>query len=155
VRQSYPRIDGPRLLYESIRRLIGAMIEDAVAEAERRLAALAPRRAEDVRHAPHAMVAFSETMRGDLEQLRAFLSTRVYRHPRIMRIMGDAEGVVQDLFRRYGSDPLALPTEWCEQAPPEGSRAHARHIADFIAGMTDRFALAEHRRLFDATPDLR
>ena len=63
--------------------------------------------------------------------------------------------MVGDLFRRYSADPEALPPEWREQAPPRGTPAYARHISDFIAGMTDRFALAEHRRLFDATPDLR
>jgi dGTPase len=155
VRHAYPGIDGPRLVYESIRRLIGAMIEDAVAEAERRLVALAPRNATDIRHASYAMVTFSEPMRVDLDQLRAFLFTRVYRHNRIMRIMGEAECVVQDLFRRYAGDAAALPPEWREQAPPREARAYARHIADFIAGMTDRYALAEHRRLFDATPELR
>jgi dGTPase len=155
VRSAYPGIDGSRLLYESIRRLISAMIEDAVAEAERRLGTLAARSAEDVRHAPNAVVAFSETMQRDLDQLRAFLFARVYRHERIVRVMGDAERVVQDLFHRYSAEPNALPPDWREQAPARGSPAYARHIADFIAGMTDRFALAEHRRLFDATPDLR
>ena len=155
VREAYPGIDGTRLLYEAIRRLISAMIEDAVAESERRLGALQPRSAADVRHAPHAVVAFSEEMRRDLDCLRAFLSARVYRHERIVRIMGDAERVVRDLFRRYAAEPEALPPDWREQAPPRGTRAYARHVADFIAGMTDRFALAEHRRLFDATPDLR
>jgi dGTPase len=94
-------------------------------------------------------------MQGELDDLRTFLTTRVYRHPRIMRIMGEAEGVVQDLFRRYSAEPAALPPEWREQAPEPGARAYARHVSDFIAGMTDRYALAEHRRLFDATPDLR
>jgi dGTPase len=154
VREAYPGIDGPRLLYESIRRLISAMIEDAVAEAERRLAKLAPHSAGEIRQAPGPIVAFSDTMRSDLDLLRAFLFARVYRHERIVRIMDEAGGVVQDLFRRYGADQSALPPEWREQAPPSGA-AYARHIADFIAGMTDRFALAEHRRLFDATPDLR
>ena len=101
------------------------------------------------------MVAFSATMQSELDTLRAFLGARVYRHQRIMRIMGDAEKVVSDLFGRYSADPLALPPEWREQAPPRATRAYARHVADFIAGMTDRYALAEHRRLFDATPDLR
>jgi dGTPase len=155
VRAAHPGINGTRLLYEAIRRLIGAMIEDAVAETERRLAALKPRSAADVRHAPNAMVAFSPTMRRDLDGLRAFLTARVYRHPRIIRIMGDAESVVGDLFRRYSDQPKTLPPEWREQAPPQGSPAYARHVADFIAGMTDRFALGEHHRLFDATPDLR
>jgi dGTPase len=155
VRVAYPGIEGARLLYETIRRLISAMIGDAVAEAERRLLGLAPQSAADVRNAPGAIVVFSETMQRDLDQLRAFLTARVYQHARIARIMGEAEGVVRDLFRRYSEDPGALPPEWREQAPPQAARAYFRHVADFIAGMTDRFALAEHRRLFDATPDLR
>jgi dGTPase len=155
VRVAYPGIEGARLLYETIRRLISAMIGDAVAEAERRLLGLAPQSAADVRNAPGAIVVFSETMRRDLDQLRAFLTARVYQHARIARIMGEAEGVVRDLFRRYSEDPGALPPEWREQAPPQAARAYFRHVADFIAGMTDRFAIAEHRRLFDATPDLR
>ena len=69
--------------------------------------------------------------------------------------MSDAARVVAELFARYSDDPAALPPEWREHAPPPGTRPYARHIADFIAGMTDRYALAEHRRLFDATPDLR
>jgi dGTPase len=155
VRAAYPGIDGTRLLYEAIRRLIGAMIEDAVAETERRLAALKPPSAVEVRHAPTAMVAFSTEMQHELDRLRAFLTARVYRHARVARIMAGAERVVGDLFARYSEDAEALPPEWREKAPAQGTPAYARHVADFIAGMTDRFALAEHRRLFDATPDLR
>ena len=154
VRKDYPGVDGARLLYETNRRLIGAMIEDAVGETGRRLAKLAPRSAADVRQAPSAVVAFSEEMQRDLDRLRAFLTARVYRHERIVRIMGEAKNVVKDLFQRYRAEPEALPPEWLGSAPPRGTPAYARHIADFIAGMTNRFALAEHRRLFDATPDL-
>ena len=152
---AHPGIDGARLLNEAIRRLITTMIADVSAETTRRLAMLQPQSAADIRHAERAMVAFSEAMRADVDALRAFLFARVYREPRIMRIMGEAEGVVGDLFRRYAADPAALPPEWREQAPEPGTPAFARHVADFIAGMTDRYALAEHARLFDATPDLR
>jgi dGTPase len=100
------------------------------------------------------MIAFSEKMQRDLDQLRAFLATHVYRHRRIARIMDDAGSVVRDLFKRYSEEADALPPEWRGSAPRD-TRAYARHICDFIAGMTDRYALAEHRRLFDATPDLR
>jgi dGTPase len=155
AREAYPGIDGTRLLYESVRRLISAMIEDATAESGRRLQALRPGSAADIRYAPQAVVAFSEAMRRDLDVLRAFLFTRVYRHERIVRVMADAERVVRDLFQRYSAAPEALPSDWRGGAPARGTRASARHVADFIAGMTDRFALAEHRRLFDATPDLR
>ena len=155
ARTAHPGIDGARLLNEAIRRLITAMIADVAAESMRRVKALAPQSANDVRHADRAIVAFSDIMRKEIDALRTFLFARVYREPRIMRIMGEAEGVVGDLFRRYNADPGALPPEWREQAPEPGTPAYARHVADFIAGMTDRYALVEHARLFDATPDLR
>lgn len=155
VDAAYPGVEGPRRLYEVNRRLITAMIDDALAETAARLASLEPGSADDVRHAGHAVVAFSDAMRRELDDLRKFLFARVYRHERIMRIMVAAEGVVADLFRRYSTDMDALPPEWSEQAPALDARAFARHVCDFIAGQTDRYALAEHSRLFDATPDLR
>jgi dGTPase len=155
VRAAYPGLDGPRLLYEANRRLITAMINDAVGETAARLQALAPGDADAVRQAGHAVAAFSDTMQRELSDLRAFLTARVYRHPRILAIMTGAEGVVTDLFGRYRAQPHALPPEWREQMRDRPDKPYARHVCDFIAGMTDRYALAEHRRLFDATPDLR
>jgi dGTPase len=155
VDAAYPKLDDTRRLYEVTRRLITAMVNDAIAEARGRLATLRPKSADDVRRAGHALVAFSEGMQRRLNDLRRFLFDRVYRHPRVMRIMGDAEDVIVELFQRYTESPGALPPEWRDEAPPQGTRQYARYIADFIAGMTDRYALAEHRRLFDATPDLR
>ena len=142
VRAAYPGIDGTRLLYESIRRLITAMIEDAVAESERRLATLAPRSAGDVRHA-HARHGRLLRRRCGASSigLRAFLSTRVYRHPRIARIMGEArQAWCAICSRRYSDDPEALPPEWRDAG---AAARHARPMpatsADFIAGMTDRY----------------
>ncbi len=155
VDAAYTGVKGARRLYEVNRRLVAAMINDAVAQSLARLQALQPKNADAVRQAGRAMVAFSPSMHGELDELRAFLFTRVYRHERVMRIMGDAEAVVAQLFRRYGENANALPEEWRQAASAQGSHEFARHIADFIAGMTDRYALAEHRRLFDATPDLR
>jgi dGTPase len=155
VRSAYPGVEGTRLLYEAIRRLITAMIDDAVAETRARLERLGPGSADEVRRAPHAVVAFSPSMQDELAALRAFLLARVYRHPRIARIMGDAEEVVADLFDFYNRRPEALPPEWRAHERRESAGTLARHVCDFIAGMTDRFALAEHGRLFDATPDLR
>ena len=155
VRHVHPGIDGTRLLYETNRRLITAMIDDVTGETGRRLEVLSPRGIDDVRQAENAVVAFSLRMQSELDLLRAFLTARVYHAPRIDRIMSDAARVVAELFARYSEDLAALPPEWREQAPPSGTRPYDRHIADFIAGMTDRYALAEHRRLFDATPDLR
>ena len=152
VRSAYPGLEGTRALYETTRRLITALIDDAVAETGRRLERLAPISVDDVRHAGHTVVAFSETMNRDLDTLRQFLAARVYRHHRIVRIMNDAESVVTDLFGLYRTHADALPAEWREQA---AAQAYGRYVCDFIAGMTDRYALAEHRRLFDATPELR
>jgi dGTPase len=80
----------------------------------------------------------------------------MYRHERVMRVMRDAEQLVSDLFARYQSDPAAMPAEWLPpETRAEGEPERARRIGNFIAGMTDRFALTEHQRLFDSTPDLR
>jgi dGTPase len=155
VDEAYPNLDDTRRLYELNRRLITAMVNDAIAETRENLAVLGPESAGAVRHAGRAMVTLSEGMTRELAALRAFLFARVYRHPRVMRIMGAAEDVVVELFHRYATDPGTLPPEWREEARSQDERAYARHVADFIAGQTDRYALAEHRRLFDATPDLR
>jgi dGTPase len=152
VRAAYPGLDGTRALYETTRRLITALIDDAVTETRRRLERLSLISVDDVRHAGHPVVAFSASMTKDLDALRAFLAARVYRHPRIERVMQGAERIVTDLFARYRDDLQALPPEWREQAP---AQHYVRYVCDFIAGMTDRYALAEHRRLFDATPELR
>jgi dGTPase len=152
VTAAHPGIDETRALYETNRRLITALINDAVTETEARLEALAPASAGDIRNAAEPVAAFSPGMQAELDVLRAFLAERVYREQRIARIMTDAERVVGDLFGLYHGHKTALPPEWQEQAPDTD---YARHVCDFIAGMTDRYALAEHRRLFDATPELR
>ncbi|MGK2921638.1 MAG: deoxyguanosinetriphosphate triphosphohydrolase [Methyloceanibacter sp.] len=155
VDAAYPELEDTRRLYELNRRLITAMVDDAIAETHTRLARLKPGSADAIRQAGGATAAFSESMMSELAGLRAFLFASVYRHPRVMRIMGDAEDLVVELFQRYARDPDALPPEWREEARAHDDRAYARHVADFIAGQTDRYALAEHRRLFDATPDMR
>jgi dGTPase len=87
--------------------------------------------------------------------IKGFLYPRMYRHDRIMRIMTDAEGVVCDLFNRYTAHPDDLPADWAERAETGDDASRRRRVADFIAGMTDRYALSEHRRLFAVTPVLR
>jgi dGTPase len=152
----HARIDSARRVHELIRRLITRMIEDVVAETRRRLQALAPRSADEVRSANEPVVAFSIAMAEADKAIKGFLYPRMYRHERIMRIMGEAEGVVEDLFARYAADPAQLPPEWAASGPdPEDAAHRARRIADFIAGMTDRYALIEHARLFEVTPELR
>ncbi|MGZ9083718.1 MAG: dGTP triphosphohydrolase, partial [Rhodoplanes sp.] len=154
VLAAHPNIEPARRNSELIRRMITRMIEDVVGETRRRLTALDPASADAVRSAGAPMVGFSPSMAAAEKAIKTFLFDRMYRHKRVMRIMGDAEGVLRDLFARYAADPAALPAEWRHALPDDG-HARARRIADFIAGMTDRYALGEHRRLFDATPLLR
>jgi dGTPase len=149
VRQKYPNLDDARLVHESIRRLIDRMASDLLAETRRRIADGRVRRAADVRALGTATVAFSDTMRANDRALKAFLFERMYRHYRVNRMSSKARRIVQELFRLLHQEPQCLPTEWRQQAEEPGTPATARVVADYIAGMTDRFALDEHARLFD------
>jgi len=148
-------LEPARRAHELVRRLITRMIEEVLAESTRRLDRTAARSAADIRDASGPMVGFSPAMAATDAAIKAFLLPRMYRHERVMRIMRDAEGLVGDLFARYWDDPQALPEEWRHGLDGADPGQRARHIADFIAGMTDRFALTEHARLFDSTPELR
>ena len=147
--------DRHRAIYAVTRHLITELIADVVAESASRIAALAPETPDDIRRAAAPVVAFSAALRGRLAELRAFLFARLYRHPRVETVMGAAENIVHDLFDRYRDDPKLMPETWSRAAAVGDERRRARVIADFVAGMTDRYAIAEHRRLFDATPELR
>ena len=150
-----PHIEAPRRVHELIRRLITRMIDDVIEESERRLATLAPCSADDVRRAGRPLVGFSPSMAAADRAIKDFLLPRMYQHPRIVRIMGDAERVLRDLFTHYTARPQDLPLEWQHGLGAADGGGGARVIADFIAGMTDRFALIEHARLCSATPELR
>jgi dGTPase len=155
VRAAYPALDAARLVHEFIRRLIGLLIEDVVAETGRRLAALDPGSADDVRRAPSGVSGFSPAIAEADRAIKDFLERRMYRHARVMQVMDDAAQVVRELFARYSQCADALPPEWSEGLLDLDEAERARRVADFIAGMTDRYALAEHGRLFDSTPELR
>jgi dGTPase len=155
IRAAYPELDDARIVHEFVRRLIGLLIEDVVAETRRRLTALAPGSADDVRGASAAVVAFSPAIAEAERLIKSFLETRMYRHARIKRVMNEAANVVRELFLRYSTHPDDLPAEWSAGLGALDDAGRARRIADFIAGMTDRYALAEHTRLFDSTPELR
>ena len=146
-----------RTIYEVTRRMITAMVTGIVDESRRRLDRLAPASADDIRGAGAATVAFSKAMTSDMARLKSFLFEAVYHNRRILDVMADAEQIVRDLFDRYNSEAGAalLPDVWREAFLKLGSRGRARLACDFLAGQTDRYALAEHRRLFAATPDLR
>jgi dGTPase len=147
--------DRSRLTYEVTRRMITVLIQDVVQESRRRLANLAPSSPADIRAASAAVVSFSAGMDADLRSLKEFLMRRVYRSRRVMDVMDEAQAVVGRLFGRYLSDASALPGAWRAAQAGLSDRRRARLVADFVAGMTDRYALEEHRRLFDGTPDLR
>jgi dGTPase len=155
IREVHPNLDHDRLVHELIRQLIGLLIDDVVSECAGRLAALKPRSADDVRRAAAPVGAFSREVGEQDRAIKSFLKRHMYRHPRVMKVMDQAADVVRDLFARYSARPHDLPAEWSEGLAGLDEAARARHIADFIAGMTDRYALAEHARLFDSTPELR
>lgn len=152
----HPDIEPARHAHELVRRLIARMIQDVIAQSSRHLEALAPRSVVDVRAAGSAVVEFSAAMAECDRAIKGFLYPRMYRHQRIMRIMGEAEQVLRDLFAHYLTHPNDLPPEWSVRAADrEDATLRARGVADFIAGMTDRYALVEHARFFRNTPELR
>ncbi|MFN4204719.1 MAG: deoxyguanosinetriphosphate triphosphohydrolase, partial [Tabrizicola sp.] len=155
IGRRYPDLEPARYAPELIRRLITWMIDDVAAEATRRLNALAPSSADDIRNADRAVIGFSAPMAEAERSIKDFLFPRMYRHARVMRVMGEAEGVLRDLFRHFVSAPDDMPEEWRIGLAGAGEATRARRAGDFIAGMTDRFALQEHRRFFDSTPELR
>ena len=151
----YPGLDQDRRGAELVRELISRLIGAVTSESGRRIAIVQPKSVDDVRHCGHQLIAFSPDIADAEAGIKAFLRQRMYRHPRVMRVMAEAEQIVLDLFARYQRAPRDLPPEWLEGAEREGESARARRIGNFIAGMTDRFALMEHQRLFDLTPELR
>jgi dGTPase len=155
VREIDAGLDASRRAHETVRRIITRMIEDVMAESARRIGALKPRSYQDVRNASSAVVAFSpEFVQADAD-IKGFLYPRMYRSARVMNVMNDAEGVVRDLFGHYAANIADLPAEWHEGFDASDAAARARRVGDYIAGMTDRYALIEHAKYFKKTPELR
>jgi dGTPase len=155
IGKHYPDLDDVRRGAELVRELISYLIGAVVVETQKRLEAAKPQSAHDVRLCRQPMVAFPLQVAQEEAAIKAFLFQRMYRHARVMRVMGEAEGILFDLFARYQASPSDLPAEWVEGTERESEGERARRIGNFIAGMTDRYALMEHQRLFDSTPDLR
>ena len=145
----YPDIEETRLIHETVRRLIDTMVNDLLAETRRRLDAAKPADVAAVRGLDHPVVGFSERLRATDAALRAFLHERMYRHQKVNRMTNEARRIVTDLFTLMLAQPDVLPSEWRRRAEAPKSPRTARLVADYIAGMTDSFALDEHRRLFD------
>jgi dGTPase len=155
IAKHYPGLDDNRRGAELVRELISYLIAAVVSETRRRLEMLKPQNVDDVRHHDGVLIAFPVAAAQAEAEIKAFLKERMYRHPRVMTVMGEAEQILFDLFARYERQPADLPAEWLPAGGDETETERARRIGNFIAGMTDRFAITEHQRLFDLTPDLR
>jgi len=155
IDRRYPRLDQDRRGAELVRELISYLIGGVVSEARKRLDRAQPKSADDVRRHGEQLIVFPTDVAKAEAGIKAFLKQHMYRHRWVMRVMGEAEQIVVELFTRYHQNPSDLPAEWLEGAAYESETARARRIGNFIAGMTDRFALTEHQRLFDSTPELR
>ena len=147
----YPGLERPRFAHELGRRLLTKLIDDVLVETKARIGAAAPRSSDDVRRASRPLAAFSETVAVADRALKEYLAREVYRHPSVMIVMRSGEAVVRRLFARYRQDPMALPEAW---RPPKATDLE-RTIADFLAGMTDRYALLEYERFFGLIPEMR
>ena len=144
----YPGLDGRRRRYEGLRRFFGVLVEDVIAEARRALDVLGAASVEEVRGAGRMMVRFSDAVWTDLQEIRAFLFGRMYRAPSVVEMRAEVTEVMRDLFPAFMADPALLPDDWREDvARAEDETALARIVCDYVAGMTDRFALQTHARL--------
>lgn len=148
VYKDYPGLDPVITRLEAVRRMIGAMVDDVLAETHRRAAAAKVGSAEDVRNMDHALVSFSRDMLEDLSRLREFLMARMYRHWKVNRTRSQARRILAEMFQLFMAEPDVLPTEWFARSQNRDEAGRARVVCDYIAGMTDRFAIEEHRRLF-------
>ncbi len=133
---------------------MSAMVDDLLAETGRRIALAGPAAADDVRGWKGALAGFSPGMESDIKALKAFLFQRMYRHPRVTGTMGRAKEVVADLYAALSGDPSLLPPDWSQNCGQAGDAATGGVVRDYIAGMTDRFALSEYARIFHREIDL-
>ncbi|MGO4115500.1 deoxyguanosinetriphosphate triphosphohydrolase [Rhizobium ruizarguesonis] len=156
VRERYPHLEPSRFTHEIMRRQITRMVEDVIGVAQQRLSLLRPESAGDIRGAGQVIATFSEGMAETDRQIKAMLFKRIYRNPDIMRIRAGAAQIVTDLFAAYMANPKEMQSHyWVDHIAGLSDAPKARHVGDYLAGMTDTYAISAHRRLFDHTPDLR
>lgn len=148
VDQRYPGLNYYRRRHEALRRFFGILVSDVIAVARARLAEQDPQNARDIREAGRPMIRFTDSLFADLQQIRSFLFTRMYRAPSVVTMRAEVTAVVRELFPFFLAHPDQLPKQWRKDvAEAQGEQALARIVSDYIAGMTDRFALQEHARL--------
>jgi dGTPase len=155
IMKKWPNLEETRIIHELTRRLITRFVEGVIDEGNLRLAPFQALKVEAVRQSSHPVIAFNQALATADKDIKTFLFANMYRNPNVMRVRSQAENVLRDLYRSFNADSRLLPEDWQIRLKGADERDKAYHIADYIAGMTDRFALEEHRRLFDATPDLR
>ena len=152
VLKLHPNLETPRVIHETVRRVISAMVGDVLTESRRKISKLKLASADDVRKLGEPLIVFSAQMHENNRILKQFLTAHMYRHPRVMDVMNKAQRVVDDLFEVYMHDKNLLPSEWRQDHPHADTAHYARQVCDFLAGMTDSYALEQHRRLFDLDP---
>ena len=143
LRKAYPNLAERRLIHETKRRMINTMVTDLIREIEKNIRTYAVSTIFDVRDAP-PIAAFSDEIHEQNRELKAFLRTHLYRHYQVMRMSAKARRIISDLFRAFTEDSRLLPPQFQRQAEAD----RARTVSDYIAGMTDRYAIREHRRIF-------
>ena len=146
---TWPDLDRRRRRHEALRRFFGVLVEDVIRQSRTQIAALRPGSAQDIRDAGYMMVRFSDPLWADLKEIRAFLFHRMYRAPSVVKMRAEVTQVIRDLWPLFMEDPQALlPDDWdVAEALSGGEQAVARMVSDYIAGMTDRFALRTHAQL--------
>jgi dGTPase len=152
VLRRYPNLERSRLVHETVRRIIAAMVRDVLAQTEANCATSKIGSPNDVRDLGRPLAAFSTGMADSNRLLQSFLTRSMYRHERVLEVMDRAQRVIRDLFTAYMDEPAKLPAEWRDEAATSDGPIHARQVCDFLAGMTDRYALEQHKRLFDLEP---
>ena len=150
----HPGLEPSRTIHELARRVITRFVEDVIAEGNRRIEALAPGSVADIRGAAMPVIAFSPAIAEADASIKRFLYARMYRHPGVLAVRAQADVIVADLFGAFTRDPATMPEEWRAGLDGAGRDRIARRVADYIAGMTDTYAVLAHKRLFPTTPDL-
>jgi dGTPase len=147
VRELYPDLDDRRLIYEIIRRMIGAVVDDLIEETRRRIDAAKPESIDDVREAGKPLVSMSDVMYEQHLSLKKFLNKHLYRHEQKLAMTRKVQAIVKELFSAYMDDAENMPDEFAKAASSADGSTRARIVADYIAGMTDRYAISAHEAL--------
>jgi dGTPase len=152
VLKAYPKLERPRVVHETVRRVISGMVSDVLQQSQKNIKQMGIKTVDDIRAASQPVIGFSLQTQENNRVLKRFLSERMYKNDNVLEIMNRARRVISDLFEAYMTDETLLPKGWREDAPISDSSRYARQVCDFIAGMTDRYALDQHKRLFDLDP---